>query len=248
VEALLRGYASAGTQLDYAYPEDGPGGGMFAAMAAVERASQVQTELPYAMFQPALIRKIVWAEREGYDAVVLRNAFDPAVEQARLAVRIPLVGACRATLHVAATLADRIGVTIPFDGYLSWTRRLIRSYGMEPFVMDVRSLSLPGIHGLDLTTRRAEIFERAREVMRGLLQDGAECIVPLGAAVVPSTVAAEDLERDLGAPVLNTNAIAIRFAEMCVALGITHSRGTYPSVELGYEAYSAPAWAGRTYL
>src|SRR5687768_15357931 len=98
-QALLQSYAAAGTTIDMSFPDDQPGAGLFSAMAAVDSTGQVNTELPYSMLIPALVRKIVWAEQNGYQAVVSRNAFDPAVEAARLAVRIPVIGACRVTMH-----------------------------------------------------------------------------------------------------------------------------------------------------
>ena len=40
-----------------------------------------------------------------------------------------------------------------------------------------------------------------------------------------------------GAQVLNTKAIGIRFAEMCVACGMTQSALTYPRAKLSYEDF-----------
>ncbi len=48
-----------------------------------------------------------------------------------------------------------------------------------------------------------------------------------------------DLEREVGIPVLNTKSIGIRFAEMCVALGMSHSPITYPTAKLSYEDFGA---------
>ena len=43
------------------------------------------------MAAPALIRKIFWAQQNGYDAVIQSNTFDPGVEGGRLAVGIPII-------------------------------------------------------------------------------------------------------------------------------------------------------------
>jgi Asp/Glu/hydantoin racemase len=238
--ALLQGYAGAGTTIDFCYPDDQPGAGLFAAMASLTPEDQINTELPYSVLVATLVRKIVWAEQNGYDAVVMRNAFDPGVEPARLAVRIPVIGACRVAMHIAASLSDRIGVTVPFDGYLPWTRRLMVTYRVDHLVTAIRSLHLPGIHGIDRSTVRDHARAQALNLMRGLIDEtGAECIVPLGAAIVPSLVDPKDLEEALGVPVLNSSAIAVRFAEMCVALGMAHSRRTYPYAALDLEAFSS---------
>jgi Asp/Glu/hydantoin racemase len=236
VQSLLRSYASPGTELDLCYPDEFEGARVFRAMGA----QSVLTGLHHAMETPPLIRKTVWAARNGYDAVVQSNTFDPGVEAGRLAVRIPVIGIMRASLHVACTLADRVGVTVPLAGHVPYTRRLLRTYGLEGFVTDVRAVEM---YGEEMAARKDELFKVAMETMRAIVREtAAECIVPLGGALVPYVVNPRDLEREVGVPVLNTKAISIRFAEMCVALGMSHSPITYPCANLTLEDYTAPAF------
>jgi allantoin racemase len=224
-ERLLRSYAAPGTTIDLCYPDDHAGERVAAKMGA----QSARTELHYLVSTPALVRKAVWAQENGYDAVVVANAFDPGVEAARLAVRIPVIGACRTSLLVAAGLAERIGITVPYDGYGLHVRRLLRTYRLEPFVVDVRSLSLKGGgRTQDVVAGQSDVLGQLTRLMRSIVQEtGADCIVPLGAAVIPYVVSPQDLQRELGIPVLNPTEISIRFAEMCVAMGVAHSPGSY---------------------
>ena len=66
----------------------------------------------------------------------------------------------------------------------------------------------------------------------------AEIIVPLGGALIPYVVNPDDLAKATGAQVLNTKAIGIRFAEMCVACGMTQSAITYPKAKLSYDDFT----------
>src|SRR5581483_2183744 len=109
VEALLQSYASPGTKIELGFPEDAPGAGVYVARGG----QSVLTGLHHAMLPATLIRRIVKAEPEGYDAVIQSNTCDPAVEAARTAVRIPVIGPMRTTLHHATMLADRIALTVP---------------------------------------------------------------------------------------------------------------------------------------
>ena len=69
--------------------------------------------------------------------------------------------------------------------------------------------------------------------MRSMVDDsGAQIIVPLGGALIPYVVDPNDLAKAAGVPVLNTKAIAIRFAEACVAFGLTQSPAAYPHAAL----------------
>ena len=75
IQAQLNGYASAGTQVELCFPDDYPGAKLSVNLGA-------RNEVPgiYHVLQtPAIIRKIVWAEKNGYDAVVQSNTFDPCV-------------------------------------------------------------------------------------------------------------------------------------------------------------------------
>src|SRR6266705_853058 len=62
-------------------------------------------------------------------------------------------------------------------------------------------------------------------------------ILPLGGAIIPYVVDPKDLAKAVGAQVLNTKAIGIRFAEMCVACGMTQSAITYPKAKLSYNDF-----------
>jgi allantoin racemase len=241
VQQTLHSYASPGTAIDLCYPDDHPG----AAVNRVMSDQHVHTELHYLVSIPALVRKIVWAQEQGYDAVVQTNAFDPGVEAARLAVAIPVIGLCRSSVTLASTLAERIAITVPFEGYVHHTRRILRTYGLERFVTDVRSLDLPGIpRGAEVGERRAGLRAGAITLMRSLIEETrAECIVPLGAAIVPYIVSPTELQQELGVPVLNTTAIGIRLAETCVALGISHSPRTYLPANLAAGDFDQLAYA-----
>ncbi len=239
VQALLSGYASPGTQVEVCYPDDYPGAGVARTMDA----QGVHSDLAYLLAANALVRKTSWAERNGYDAVIQSNNFDPGVETARLTVRIPVIGLARLTVHTAAVLADRIGVTVPFRGFEVNTRRMLGSYGLMNHITDIRALGLDGVpKGEEVAAMRPVIFERAIKVMRSLIREtGAECIVPLGGAVIPYIVSPDDLARELGVPVLNSKIIGIRFAEMCVRFGMSQSAITYPVTRLADEDFTRQA-------
>src|SRR5205814_9068735 len=138
--------------------------------------------------------------------------------------------------HAALTLADRVGITVPLAGHVPYTWRILRSYGLDRFVSDIRPL---GVYGKDVAKRKQEIFEITVKLIRSLIADTrAEIILPLGGALIPYVVDPGDLAKATGAQVLNTKAIGIRFAEMCVAFGMTQSALTYPRAKLSYEDFT----------
>jgi Asp/Glu/hydantoin racemase len=232
IEALLNSYASPGTRVEIVFPDDYEGAQLYETIGA----QSVLNGLHHMMETPAIVRKIFWAAQNGYDAVISSNTFDPGVDGGRLAVDIPVIGLLRTSMHAALTLADRVGITVPLAGHVPYTWRILRSYGLEKFVSDIRPL---GIYGRDIAQRKTEIFEITTKLIRGLIDETrAEIILPLGGALIPYVVDPSDLAQATGAQVLNTKAIGIRFAEMCVRFGMTQSALTYPRAKLTYEDFT----------
>jgi Asp/Glu/hydantoin racemase len=239
IQAMLRGFASPGTEIDFGAPDDYPG----ARVITKIRDEGALPGLHHVISTTAFIRKIVWAQEQGYDAVIQSNTFDPGVEAARLAVSIPVIGVMRTALHHATILAGRIALTVPFQSHVAETWKIVRSYGMEHFVQAIRPVGLyPG------NMRDAqELEDKLIEVMRGIVADvSPEMIIPLGGALVPYVVDPKVLERAVGVPVMNTKIVAIRFAETCVYAGLSQSPIAYPKVPLSYEDFQEPAYSAST--
>ncbi len=232
IEAQLNSYASVGTKVEIGFPDDYEGSQLFDTIGK----QSALNGLHHMMETPSIVRKIFWASENGYDAVISSNTFDPGVDGGRLAVDIPVIGLLRTTMHAALTLADKVGITVPLAPHVPYTWRILRSYGLDHFVSDIKPI---GIYGKDIKTRKDEIFGVTADLIRSLVKDkGAEIIVPLGGALIPYVVDPVDLEKATGVQVLNTKAIGIRFAEACVSFGMTQSAITYPRGKLNYSDFT----------
>src|SRR5207237_10375511 len=114
---------------------------------------------------------------------------------------------------------------------------ILRPLAVDRFVSDIRPI---GIYGADIARRGPEIFEKTVAVMRALVAETrAEILVPLGGAIIPYVVDPKDLAAAAGVQVLNTKAIGIRFAEMCVAFKLAQSALTYPRAQLSAADFTA---------
>lgn len=230
IEAQLNSYASPGTKVEIGFPDNFEGAGLIDSIGS----QSVLNGLHHMMEVPAIVRKIFWAAENNYDAVISSNTFDPGVDGGRLAVNIPVIGPLRTTMHAALTLADRVGVTVPLASHVPYTRRILRSYGLEQFVSDMRPI---GVY-VDVQKRKAEIFDKTVSLINDMVARGAEIILPLGGALIPYVVNPDDLAAATGVQVLNTKAVSIRFAETCVAFKMTQSAITYPKAALKYADFS----------
>ncbi len=219
---LLKSYASPDTSFELAYPEDLGGGEVLSLLEERKALSG----LHHILETPALVKMAIEAERRGFDAVIQSNTFDPGVEASRLAVRIPVIGLLRASLHFAASICDRFGLIVPLETHMPHTMRMVQTYGMASFVSGIRTVGLYDTG--DLSGYHDTVIERTLAVGKELVQQGAQAIIPLGGKIYPYVVTPEELEPHLGVPVINTKAVGVSYAELMARNKISHSIRAYP--------------------
>ena len=222
IRKLLKSYASPDTTFELAYPEDLGGGGVLSLLEERKALSG----LHHILETPALVKKAIEAEQQGFDAVMQSNTFDPGVEASRLAVRIPVIGLLRASLHFTASICDRFGIIVPLETHLPHTMRLVQAYGMSSFVCGFKTVGLYDTG--DLSGYHDVVIERSVAVGRELVQQGAQAIIPLGGKIYPYVVTPEELEPEIGVPIVNTKAVGVSYAELMVRSKISHSAKAYP--------------------
>jgi allantoin racemase len=222
IKKLLRSYASPDTTFELAYPEDLGGG----AVLSLLEERKALSGLHHILETPALVKKAIEAEREGFDGVIQSNTFDPGVEASRLAVRIPVIGLLRASLHFAASLCDRFALIVPLETHIPHTMRMVQTYGMSGFVCGIRTVGLYDTG--DLSGYHDTVIERTLAVGKELVAQGAQAIIPLGGKIYPYVVTPEEIEPHLGVPVINTKAVGVSYAELMARNHIKHSIKAYP--------------------
>jgi len=222
IRELLKSYASPGTTFELAYPEDLGGGEVLSLLEERKALSG----LHHILETPALVKKAVEAESLGFDAVMQSNTFDPGVEASRLAVRIPVIGLLRASLHFAASICDRFGLIVPLETHMPHTMRLVQTYAMTPFVCGIKTVGL--YDAGDLSGYHDIVLERTVAIGRELVQEGAQAIIPLGGKIYPYVVTPQELEPQIGVPIINTKAVGVSYAELMVRSKISHSQKAYP--------------------
>jgi Asp/Glu/hydantoin racemase len=172
------------------------------------------------------------AAAQGYDAFTFGHFQEPGLYEARSATSIPVVGLGEATLHWAAQLGRHLGlVTIDpvFDRYHLEQADL---YGLRDRVRAVVGLGLtvedfaPAFAGEEGAT--ASLIARLAEVVRPLVDDGVDVVVPAGA--LPALLLAGEHGLTIGhAPVVSSVAVALKQTEVAVKLraatGLEPSRG-----------------------
>jgi Asp/Glu/hydantoin racemase len=122
-------------------------------------------------------------------------------------------------------LCDRFGFIVPLQSHVPYVYRLMDSYRMGHFVAGIKAVD---VYEQDMSKQHRTIIERAINLAREIIAQGAQAIIPLGGLLFPYEVDPKELEAEIGVPVINTKAVAIRFAELMVSGKMLHSQKAYP--------------------
>ena len=193
---------------------------MFAANSGVP---YVESSLELYLSEVAVARKVVEVARLGYDAVVGTAFLDNGLDAARELVDIPVVGPAKTTMYMAATLANKFGVITAAGDLPKHIWALAKLLGVADRVVGIPTLKCTVADFLhDEDNALAMIVARGRRLME---DHGAEALV-LGCGA--TTGLAPRIARELSIPVLDPGLTAVKYAEMLVDLGLSHSKRAYP--------------------
>lgn len=189
--------------------------------------ASIECEYDEAMALPGTIAKIIEAERDGADAVVIDCMGDPGMKSGRECVSIPVVGPCESAMHVAAMLGHTFSVVTVLSRLRSLIENQAKSYGIFEKLASVRSVDIPVLELEENMNRTKDAL--AAEAVRAVEDDGADAIIfgctgMLGCA---EAVRSGLLKAGYDIPVIDPVPLAVRMAVALVDAGLSHSKITY---------------------
>jgi allantoin racemase len=191
--------------------------------------ASIESEFDEAIAVPDTLREVAAAQRQGANAVVIDCMADPGLRAARELVSIPVIGPAEASMHLAAMLGHRFSVVTVLERVAPVFENNARLYGVSDRLASVRPVNIPVLE-LGRDPRRL-VSGLAAQAERAVTEDGAHVIIfgctgMLGCATqVRDSLASAGYG---GIPVVDPVPAAVRLAEALVALGLSHSKRTYP--------------------
>jgi allantoin racemase len=182
-----------------------------------------------ALAAPDTIAKIIEAERDGVDGVIINCMGDPGMHGAREAVAIPVIGPGEATMHIASMLGHQFSVLTVLSTLRPQYEHQAKIYGVFDKLASVRSVDIPV---LELEADRAHMVSALiDQAILAIEEDGADvlifgCTGMLGAA--EQVQAGLEARGYGGVPVIDSMVAAIKLTEALVDMGLRHSKRTYP--------------------
>ncbi len=201
--------------------------------------ASIETELDKALAAPETIARIIEAEAEGIEAVVIDCMCDPGLRPARECVTIPVVGPCEAAMNLACVLGQKFTVLTVTENMTAIFESQAKTYGAWEKFGSTRAIDIPVL----------ELGKNAKSVARAMLaqsiaaikEDGADVLIVgcTGMVGVAQSLQIQLKEKGYDLPVLDPIPLAVRLAKMLVQSGVSHSKVAYPAprpkVIRGYE-------------
>lgn len=223
IGAAARAVAAPGTEIDAVQPSFG--------------APSIEGHHDDVWAAAGVAEQVRAGEVAGADAFVIACFGDPGLHAARELARGPVIGVAEAAFHAASLLATGFSVVTTLTRTCVIAEHLVLQYGFER--------RCRGIHGtdiavLDLEDPASGAYQRILACAReALLHDRSGAIV-LGCAGMADLC--HSLQRELGVPVVDGVAAAVKLAEALVGLGLrTSKHGDYAApLTKAYAGLAAP--------
>jgi allantoin racemase len=196
---------------------------MFAAASGVP---YIESSVEFYLSEAAVARKCVEIAELGYDAIAGTAFLDNGLDGARELVDIPVIGPAKTSLYLAATLANKFAVIMPRGDLPKHVWAFAKVIGVADRIVAVPTLACSVT---DFLRDEARAVEMAVDMGKKVMDEcGAEALV-LGCGTTSGL--APQLSKALGIPVLDPGRTAVKFAEMLLDLGLSHSKKAYPTNE-----------------
>lgn len=168
---------------------------------------------------PAMLEVVRKANNHDFDAIILGCFCDAGVEAAREISDIPVIAMEEATLALAITLGSKFSIMTEKQPRVAMKELHIRRAGLLDRLASIRPL---GLSVAELDAKPEETKHKGLCLAKKMVdEDGAEVII-MGCAAMAGY--SESIEQEVRVPVLDPTAVAFKWAEMVVDLGLTHSK------------------------
>lgn len=209
IGAAARAAAAPGTAISAVTPAMGP--------------VSIESHYDEALAVPGLLAEIAAAERagagggpaDGVDGYVIACFGDPGLDAARELARGPVVGIAEAAMRSACYLGRGFSVVTTLGRTVGRARDLAEHYGVSRFCRGVRACEIPVLELENPVSEARKVI--TEECRRAVEEDGSDAVV-LGCAGMADLCA--HIAAEIGAPVVDGVAAAVKTVEGLVALGL----------------------------
>jgi len=174
---------------------------------------------------PFVVKKVIEAEKRGFNAVVINCFLNPGIHAARENVNIPVIGPGEAAIHMALMIGEGFSIIDPGPRkYISYVPpEQIRKMGVTEHFVSVRGA---GVAVLDITKNLEKTTKMIGEQAKLAVEEDGADIVVLGCTGLVGL--APRLQEMISTPVIDPALAALRMAEALCGMDLIPNRVAYP--------------------
>ena len=190
--------------------------------------NSIECEYEEAMSQPGTILKIIEAENEGCDGVVIDCMGDPGLQAARECVSIPVIGPCETAMHYASMLGHKFSVITVLERLRPQFENQALLYGVSIKLASVKAVDIPVLEledDLDETVKQLAI-----KSIEAIEQDHSSVMIfgCTGLFGCADALKSKLMEKGYDVPVIDPIPLAVQTAYTCAKLKLSQSKHSYP--------------------
>ncbi len=200
IKEYLEGYKNADTQIEVRSLAAGP--------------KHLEYQYYQAMAGAGILKEILKAERDGFDAVVTSCFDDPFLYPAReISKNIIVTAPGESSMYLASVLGSKFSIIVGRDKWVPQMRENVYKYGLGEKLASFRSL---GLGVLDFHRDEELTLKKMKEeIRRAIEEDRAEVIV-LGCSMQFGFY--RELQKEFKVPVIDSMIAGLKQAEYLLEL------------------------------
>lgn len=206
--AILRGAAEPGTEIDV--HGLGPGKAIADQYRYLELLDTAE-----------VLDNGLRAEREGYDAFLIGNVFEPGLHALREVLNIPVLGLLESSVHLASLMGASFSIVNVNPKFSRKVTENIASTGLQSRLVSIDEMRIERGQMLDRafedTATRDQVVAQFTEAARAGIAKGAETVIPAG-GIVMTILAFAGVHQVDDVPIVNGLIALTKMAEMAVRI------------------------------
>jgi allantoin racemase len=170
-----------------------------------------------------VVKTIMEAVGEGFDAVVIGDTGDPFVPGIREYLNVPVIGPMESSLQIASMLGHKFSIITPATFMKPRKEHQVYLYGYADRLASVRSIDMPVS---EVSKHSEKVIDLVvEETNIAVEEDGAQVVIQMCGSMVEYY---EKVAKRVEVPIVEPIRAALKTAESLVRLGLSHSKLMYP--------------------
>ena len=161
------------------------------------------------------------AEREGYDAFLIGNVFEPGLHALREVLNIPVLGLLESSVHMACLMGAGFSLVNVNPKFVRRVTENVEATGLRGRMISIDTMRIERgqvlDHAFEDTVLRDQVVAQFTEAARAGIEKGAETVIPAG-GIVMTVLAFAGVHQVDGVPVVNGLIALTKMAEMAVRM------------------------------